>query len=95
VGPEHSWLADTRRAEYVSITDAEAVNACFELARLEGILPALESAHALADAMRVAPTMRKEQTIIVNLSGRGDKDLHSLLKAAPQRFQSTRAQEGQ
>ena len=79
--------------EYVSITDAEAVNACFELARLEGILPALESAHALADAMRVAPTMRRDQTIIVNLSGRGDKDLHSLLKAAPERFQATRGKE--
>jgi tryptophan synthase beta chain len=88
VGPEHSHLHDTGRVTYVSITDAEAVNACFELARLEGILPALESAHALADAMRVAPTMRKDETLIVNLSGRGDKDLHSLLKAAPERFQT-------
>jgi tryptophan synthase beta chain len=93
VGPEHSYLADTGRVKYVSITDAEAVNACFELARLEGILPALESAHAVADAMRIAPTMKKDQTIIVNLSGRGDKDLHSLLKAAPDRFQSTRSKE--
>jgi tryptophan synthase beta chain len=94
VGPEHSYLHDTGRVSYVSITDAEAVNACFELARLEGILPALESAHALADAMRVAPAMGKEQTIIVNLSGRGDKDLHALLKAAPERFQATRGKEG-
>ncbi len=94
VGPEHSYLHDTGRVSYVSITDAEAVNACFELARLEGILPALESAHALADAMRVAPAMGKDQTIIVNLSGRGDKDLHSLLKAAPERFQATRGKEG-
>jgi tryptophan synthase beta chain len=88
VGPEHSWLHDTGRVEYVSIPDTDAVNAAFELSRLEGILPALESAHAIADAMRVAPTMRPRQTIIVNLSGRGDKDLHSLLKAAPGRFQT-------
>lgn len=93
VGPEHSYLADIGRVTYVSATDAEAVNACFELARLEGILPALESAHALADAMRVAPSMGKHQHIIVNLSGRGDKDLHSLLKAAPERFQATRSME--
>jgi tryptophan synthase beta chain len=95
VGPEHSHLADIGRVQYVSITDAEAVNACFDLARLEGILPALESAHAIADAMRIAPSMKKDESIIVNLSGRGDKDLHSLLKAAPERFQATRGKEGQ
>jgi tryptophan synthase beta chain len=91
VGPEHSWLHDTWRVDYVAVTDEEAVNAAFELSRLEGILPALESAHAVADAMHVAPTMRPDQTIIVNLSGRGDKDLHTLLKAAPQRFQTPRS----
>ncbi|MFI5399908.1 MAG: tryptophan synthase subunit beta, partial [SAR324 cluster bacterium] len=90
VGPEHSWLHDTGRVQYVTVTDAEAVNAAFELARLEGILPALESAHAVADALRVAPTLRSDQTIIVNLSGRGDKDLQTLLKAAPDRFQTPR-----
>jgi tryptophan synthase beta chain len=90
VGPEHSWLHDTGRVDYVTITDQDAVNAAFELSRLEGILPALESAHAVADAMRIAPTMRRDQTIIVNLSGRGDKDLHTLLKAAPGRFQTPR-----
>ncbi|HUJ75055.1 MAG TPA: pyridoxal-phosphate dependent enzyme, partial [bacterium] len=88
VGPQHSHLHDTGRVAYVSITDEEAVNAAFELSRLEGILPALESAHAVADAMRVAPSMRHEETIVVNLSGRGDKDLHTLLKAAPERFQA-------
>ena len=88
VGPEHSFLHDTGRVTYVAVTDDEAVNAAFELSRLEGILPALESAHAIADAMKIAPTLRADQTIIVNLSGRGDKDLHALLKAAPQRFQT-------
>jgi len=88
VGPEHSWLHETGRAAYVSVTDDEAVEAAFELSRLEGILPALESAHALADARRVAPTLRPEQTIVVNLSGRGDKDLGTLMKAAPERFQT-------
>jgi tryptophan synthase beta chain len=92
VGPEHSHLHDTGRVTYVSVTDDEAVNAAFELSRLEGILPALESAHAIADAMRIAPTLRADQTIIVNLSGRGDKDLHALLKAAPQRFQTPASQ---
>jgi tryptophan synthase beta chain len=87
VGPEHSWLHETGRVTYVSITDDEAVDAAFELSRLEGILPALESAHALADAKRVAPTLRPDQTVIVSLSGRGDKDLGTLMKAAPDRFQ--------
>ena len=88
VGPEHSWLHDSGRVTYVSVTDDEAVDAAFELSRLEGILPALESAHALADVKRVAPTLRPDQTIIVCLSGRGDKDLGTLLKAAPERFQT-------
>ncbi|MDH4248899.1 MAG: pyridoxal-phosphate dependent enzyme, partial [Deltaproteobacteria bacterium] len=87
VGPEHSWLNDSGRVTYVSITDKQAVDACFELSRLEGILPALESAHAIADALRVAPTLDPSQIIIVNLSGRGDKDLGTLLKAAPERMQ--------
>jgi tryptophan synthase beta chain len=94
VGPEHSFLHDTGRVSYVAVTDEQAVNAAFELARLEGILPALESAHALAEAMRVAAEMRPDQTLIVNLSGRGDKDLHTLLKAAPGRFQTPTAGAG-
>ncbi|MDH5751098.1 MAG: tryptophan synthase subunit beta [Deltaproteobacteria bacterium] len=87
VGPEHSWLNDTGRVEYVSVTDAQAIDACFELSRLEGILPALESSHAIADAIRVAAAMKPTEIIVVNLSGRGDKDLNTLLKAAPDRFQ--------
>ena len=88
VGPEHSHLHEIGRVTYTSITDEEAVHAAFELSRLEGILPALESAHALADVMKVAPTMRPDQNIVVGLSGRGDKDLNTLLKAAPDRFQT-------
>ncbi len=90
VGPEHSHLADTGRVKYVPITDDEAVDAAFELAQLEGIIPALESAHAIADCMKVAPTMGKEEIILVNLSGRGDKDLGSLRKASPGRFGGSR-----
>ena len=86
VGPEHSYLHDSGRVTYVSVTDAEAVAACFELARLEGILPAVESAHAIADAMRVAPDMTPDQVIVINLSGRGDKDLHTLRDYAPEKF---------
>lgn len=78
VGPEHSWLKDTGRAEYVSITDAEALEGFHSLTRLEGIIPALESSHALAYTMKLAPTMEKEEIIIVNLSGRGDKDMHTM-----------------
>ena len=74
VGPEHCWLKDTGRAEYVSATDEEAVAAFRELSRLEGIIPALESAHALAHARRMAPAMGRDGIVIVNLSGRGDKD---------------------
>jgi tryptophan synthase beta chain len=93
VGPEHSWLHDSGRVTYVSVTDDEAVHAAFELSRLEGILPALESAHAIADALRIAPTLAPEQTIVVNLSGRGDKDLNTLMKAAPERFQAPAGRE--
>jgi tryptophan synthase beta chain len=75
VGPEHAWLHDIGRAEYVGITDAEALKAFHHLCRTEGIIPALESSHAMAHAMKIAPTMRPDQHILVNLSGRGDKDI--------------------
>ncbi|MCK0536185.1 tryptophan synthase subunit beta [Alcanivorax quisquiliarum] len=78
VGPEHAWLKDIGRASYVSVTDAETLAAFRELTLVEGIMPALESAHALAYARKLAPTMGKEQSIIVNLSGRGDKDIHTV-----------------
>ena len=75
VGPEHAYLKDIGRAEYVGITDDEALVAFHHLCRTEGIIPALESAHALAYAMKLAPTMRPDQSLLVNLSGRGDKDI--------------------
>jgi tryptophan synthase beta chain len=75
VGPEHSWLKDTGRAQYVGITDEEALDAFHMLTRLEGILPALESSHAVAYGMKLAATLRPDQTVLVNLSGRGDKDI--------------------
>jgi len=78
VGPEHAWLKDIGRAQYVSITDKEALQAFHDLTRYEGIIPALESSHALAYASKLAPTMGKDQIIIVNLSGRGDKDIHTV-----------------
>lgn len=78
VGPEHAWLKDIGRAQYVSITDDEALAAFHLLTRTEGIMPALESSHAIAYAIKLAPTMDKEQTLIVNLSGRGDKDIHTV-----------------
>lgn len=74
VGPQHCYLKDIGRAEYVAITDEECLDAFLKLSRVEGIIPALESAHAVAHAMKVAKTMSPEQTILVNLSGRGDKD---------------------
>ena len=80
VGPEHAWLKDSGRAEYVSATDAEALQAFHALCRLEGIMPALESSHALAHAMKIAPSMRRDQVLLVNLSGRGDKDMHTVAK---------------
>lgn len=79
IGPEHAYLKDIKRAEYVPITDAEALEALGLLSRLEGIIPALESAHAVAQVLKLAPTMRKDEIIVVNLSGRGDKDVESIL----------------
>ncbi len=78
VGPEHAWLKDVKRATYVSITDTEALDAFHALTRTEGIIPALESSHALAYATKLAPTLAKDKIIIVNLSGRGDKDIHTV-----------------
>ena len=76
VGPEHAWLKDEQRAEYVGATDEEALQAFHDCCRIEGIIPALESSHALAHATRLAPTLPKDSILLVNLSGRGDKDLH-------------------
>jgi tryptophan synthase beta chain len=78
VGPEHAWLKDTGRAKYDSVTDKEALAAFHKLTRTEGIIPALESSHALAFAEKLAPTMDKDKIIIVNLSGRGDKDINTI-----------------
>ena len=78
VGPEHAWLKDTGRATYVAITDSEALEAFHALTRIEGIMPALESSHALAYTSRLAADMGKDKIIIVNLSGRGDKDVHTI-----------------
>ncbi|MCU7880613.1 MAG: tryptophan synthase subunit beta [Candidatus Thiodiazotropha sp. (ex Lucinoma aequizonata)] len=78
VGPEHAWLKDTGRANYVAVTDDQALAAFHELTRIEGIIPALESSHALAYASQLATTMKPDQIILVNLSGRGDKDMHTV-----------------
>jgi tryptophan synthase beta chain len=78
VGPEHAWLKDIGRAEYVVVDDAEALAAFHDCCRLEGIIPALESSHALAYAAKLAPTLPKDQLLLVNLSGRGDKDMHTV-----------------
>jgi tryptophan synthase beta chain len=78
VGPEHSWLKDTGRAEYVSITDEEAMEGFRVLTEEEGILPALESSHAIAHVLKLAPTLPQDKTIVVCLSGRGDKDIHTV-----------------
>ena len=78
VGPEHAWLKDSGRAEYVAITDAEALQAFHKLCRLEGIIPALESSHAIAYAVKLAPTLSRDKILLVNLSGRGDKDMHTV-----------------
>jgi tryptophan synthase beta chain len=80
VGPEHAWLKDTGRADYVNITDTEALEGFHSLTRLEGIIPALESSHAMAYTMKLAPTMGKGQIIVVCLSGRGDKDMQTIMK---------------
>jgi len=78
VGPEHAWLHETGRARYVAVTDEEAVEAFITLSRHEGIIPALESAHAVAHVITTAPAMAKDRIIIVNLSGRGDKDAETI-----------------
>ncbi len=78
VGPEHAWLKDSGRAEYVAINDDEAIQAFHDLCRFEGIIPALETSHALAHAAKIAPAMDKDQVLLVNLSGRGDKDINTV-----------------
>lgn len=82
VGPEHAWLKDIERATYVGITDDEALAAFHACCRTEGIMPALESAHAIAHAVKLAPTMPRDAIILVNLSGRGDKDMHTVAERA-------------
>ena len=86
VGPEHAWLKDSGRAEYVAVTDDDALVAFHDLCRLEGIIPALESSHALAYAAKIAPRMKKDQILLVNLSGRGDKDMHTVAEKSGIRF---------
>ena len=80
VGPEHAWLAEQLRAEYTAVGDGEAIEALRMMSRLEGIIPALESSHAVAEVMKRSPKMRKDEIVIVNLSGRGDKDMEILAK---------------
>ena len=79
IGPEHAYLKDSGRAEYFPITDAEALEALQLLSRTEGIIPALESAHAVAHTMKLAPTLGKDKVIVISLSGRGDKDVESIM----------------
>ncbi|HUN93287.1 MAG TPA: tryptophan synthase subunit beta [Burkholderiaceae bacterium] len=86
VGPEHAWLKDSGRAQYVGATDAEALKAFHDCCRIEGIIPALESSHALAHATRLAPTLPRDRILLVNLSGRGDKDLHIVAEASGLEF---------
>ncbi|MGB5539697.1 MAG: tryptophan synthase subunit beta [Gammaproteobacteria bacterium] len=78
VGPEHAWLKDTGRAQYMAVTDSEAMQAFHQLTRVEGIMPALESSHAIAHAVKLAAGMGRDQTVVINLSGRGDKDVHTV-----------------
>lgn len=78
VGPEHSWLKDIGRANYVSVTDEEALDAFRMLTLVEGIMPALETSHAVAYAVKLAATMGKDQVVVINISGRGDKDIHTI-----------------
>ena len=80
IGPEHAYLKTTDRAQYVAITDEEAVSAFEYLSRVEGIIPAIESSHAVAQVIKMAPTMSKDQIIVVNLSGRGDKDVAAIAR---------------
>ncbi len=86
VGPEHAWLKDTGRAEYATITDDEALKAFHDLCHYEGIIPALESSHALAHAAKMAPGMPKDKILLVNLSGRGDKDMHTVAEKSGIQF---------
>ena len=86
VGPEHAWLKDSRRADYVAVTDDEALAAFHDLCRHEGIIPALESAHALAYAAKLAPTLPKDRLLLVSLSGRGDKDMHTVAEKSGIQF---------
>jgi tryptophan synthase beta chain len=86
VGPEHAWLKDIDRAQYVGVTDAEALQGFHDLCRFEGIIPALESSHALAYAARLAPTLSKDKVLLVNLSGRGDKDMHTVAEKSGIQF---------
>jgi len=86
VGPEHAWLKDSGRAEYVAVTDDEALEAFHQLCRLEGIIPALESSHALAYAAKMAPRMSKDRILLVNLSGRGDKDMQTVAEKSGLEF---------
>jgi len=87
VGPEHAWLKDSGRAQYVVVNDDEALAAFHDCCRIEGIIPALESSHALAHAARIAPTMPSDRAILVNLSGRGDKDMHTVAQRAGLSFE--------
>ena len=80
IGPEHAMLADEGRAQYVPVTDEEAVRAFEYLSRTEGIIPAVESSHAVAYAMKLAPAMEKDQIIVINISGRGDKDVAAIAR---------------
>ncbi|AYH44951.1 tryptophan synthase subunit beta [Azoarcus sp. DN11] len=86
VGPEHAWLKDSDRAEYVGVTDQEALAAFHDLCHLEGIIPALESSHALAYAAKLAPTLPRDKILLVNLSGRGDKDMHTVAEKSGIQF---------
>jgi tryptophan synthase beta chain len=80
VGPEHAYLKETGRVQYVTVTDRQAIGGFSALTRLEGIIPALEPSHAIAHVMKIAPKMSKKSSIVINLSGRGDKDLQSVLR---------------
>jgi tryptophan synthase beta chain len=86
VGPEHAWLKENNRAQYVGITDEEALKAFHDCCRIEGIIPALESSHALAYAAKLAPTLPKDKVLLVNLSGRGDKDMHTVAERSGIQF---------
>jgi tryptophan synthase beta chain len=86
VGPEHAWLKDSGRAEYVAVTDDEALQSFHDLCRLEGIIPALESSHALAYAAKIAPRLPKDHVLLINLSGRGDKDMHTVAEKSGLKF---------